>query len=124
LSVLGIGTDLVTVAHIAGILDRHPERFLERCFRQVPPAPAAGQDRITRVAVRWAAKEAFLKALGADVRSIPYRDIEVEDAGQGPVKLVLHGRALSALDSAGGRRHHLAVSHEGAYVLATVILET
>lgn len=124
MSVVGIGADLVAVPRIAEILERHGVRFLERCFRQFPSPGASGSERTTRVAARWAAKEAFLKALGADVRSIPYRDIQVEDSGPGPEKLVLHGRARAAVETAGGQRLHLSLSRAGVYVLASVLIET
>ena len=117
---MGIGTDIVSVARIKMMLDRHGERFLARCFRPgeiVSSAPAS-------VAGRWAAKEAFLKALGADVRGIPYRNIEVVKSVHGPVKLVLHGRAGDALSAAGGDGIHLTISHEREFAVATVIIES
>lgn len=116
---MGIGTDMVAVVRIAKMLDRHGERFLGRCFRPGEiPTPASNS-----VAGRWAAKEAFLKALGADVRGIPYRDVEVGGSGHGPVKLNLHGRARDALAAAGGKRVHLTISHEQEFAVATVIIE-
>jgi holo-[acyl-carrier protein] synthase len=124
LSVVGIGTDLVASARLDELLARHGERFLQRCFRSFPTALAPGPDRTRRVAVRWAAKEAFLKALGQEVQAIPYRDIEVADTGPGPVTLILHGRALRALASCGGRKIHLAVGGSEAWVVAWVIIET
>jgi holo-[acyl-carrier protein] synthase len=119
LSVFGIGTDIVSVDRITQMLDRHGERFLSRCFRPgeiVSSAPAS-------VAGRWAAKEAFLKALGTDVRGIPYRSIEVVKSAHGPVKLVLHGRANDALAAGGGAGIHLTISHEREFAVATVIIE-
>jgi len=119
LSVLGIGTDIVSVARITRMLDRHGERFLARCFRPgeiILSAPAS-------VAGRWAAKEAFLKALGADVSGIPYRSIEVVKSTHGPVELVLHGRASDALAAVGADGIHLTISHEREFAVATVIIE-
>ncbi len=119
MSVLGIGTDIVSVARIAQMLDHHGDRFLARCFRSgetVSSGPAS-------VAGRWAAKEAFLKALGTDVRGIPYRSIEVVKSAHGPVKLGLHGRARDALAAAGGKKVHLTISHEREFASATVIIE-
>ena len=124
MSVVGIGLDLVATSRIAEILDHHGERFLKRCFRQALSVLPADQEQTARVAARWAAKEAFLKALGADVRNIPYRDVEVVDSNPGPAKLILHGRAQTALEAVGGRRLHLTISREGAYALASVIIET
>ena len=60
------------------------------------PSPAGrGRAQAAALAARWAAKEAFLKALGADVRTIPYRDVEVVRDPAGPVTLRLHGRAAA-----------------------------
>lgn len=124
MSVVGIGLDLVATSQIAEILDHHGVRFLERCFRQGSSELSKDPVEVDRVAARWAAKEAFLKALGADVSDIPYRDIEVVETHPGQAKLVLHGRALAALETSGGRRLHLTLSRDGAFAMASVIIET
>lgn len=123
--ILGLGTDVVEVARIADLADRYGERFLVRCFSPAERelARGRGQAQAAALAARWAAKEAFLKALGADVRTIPYREIEVVRDPSGPVTLCLHGRAAGALSARGGRRVHLALSHERAYAVATVVIE-
>jgi holo-[acyl-carrier protein] synthase len=122
LSLVGIGIDLVAVDRLDLLMERHGERFLARCFRSYRPV-GDGSD-LADLAGRWAAKEAFLKALGQEVQAIPYRDIEVADTGPGPVTLILHGRALRALASCGGRKIHLAVGGSEAWVVAWVIIET
>jgi len=125
LSVLGIGTDIVSTRRMADLLQRHGARFLERCFRP-GDLVVSGRGDIPEpghVAGRWAAKEAFLKALGADVRGIPYRDIEVRRLTKGPVSIALHGKALSAVNRLGGQRIHLTISHERDYAVATVLVE-
>ena len=126
---VGIGIDIVAVERIARLLERHGERFLGRCFRN-GDLPSVQRDRETGVtpaaaflAGRWAAKEALLKALGADVRGIPYRDIEVAWAATGSVELVLHGRARDALAAAGGNRIHLTISQEREFAVASVFIE-
>ena len=48
----------------------------------------------------WSAKEAVLKALGADVRGVPYRDIEIVPAAAGPPGVVLHGEARRLFEAA------------------------
>ena len=126
---VGIGIDIVAVERIAELLVRHGERFAGRCFR-IGDHTSLGRDRETgaktaaaSLAGRWAAKEAFLKALGVDVRGIPYRDIEVAKSTLGPVGLVLHGRARDALARVGGRRIHLTISHEREFAVASVLIE-
>lgn len=123
--ILGLGTDVVEVARIAGLAARYGDRFLERCFSRAERdlARRRGPGEAAALAARWAAKEAFLKALGSDVRAIPYREVEVVRDPAGPVALRLHGRAAAALAAGGGRRVHLALSHERAYAVATVVIE-
>jgi holo-[acyl-carrier protein] synthase len=129
LSVVGIGIDIVSVERIAKLLEGHGERFLGRCFR-MGDLLSVQRDRETAakpdaafLAGRWAAKEALLKALGDDVRGVPYRDIEVARGANGPVGLVLHGRAREALATAGGNRIHLTISHEREFAVASVLIE-
>jgi len=123
--ILGLGTDIVEVARIADLAARHGDRFLDRCFRPAERALAAarGPAGAAALAARWAAREAFLKALGGQVSGIPYRDIEVVRAAAGAPSLRLHGRAAEALAARGGRRVHLALSHERAFAVATVVIE-
>jgi holo-[acyl-carrier protein] synthase len=129
LSLLGIGTDIVAVDRIADLLDRHGQRFLDRCFRnqgvfsEDPQTARSGQADPAWVAGRWAAKEAFLKALGKNVKGIPYREIEVAPLLPCSGGLILHGRALEAMTLAGGRRIHLTISHDDNFALASVLIE-
>ena len=123
--ILGLGTDVVEVARIADLASRYGDRFLARCFSPAERdlARRRGPGQAAALAARWAAKEAFLKALGRDVRAIPYREVEVVRDPAGPVALNLHGRAAAALAAGGGRRVHLALSHERNYAVATVVIE-
>ncbi len=126
MSVLGLGNDLVAVARIARLLESHPERFLERCFRPDEVALAdsrRGDARTAALAARWAAKEACIKALGAGAASVPYRDVEVVRSPDGPVSLRLHGEAARLLERMGGRGTRVSLSHDGGLALATVIIE-
>lgn len=120
-----MGSDIVAVARFGDLLHRHGDRFLERCFTADEAAyvRSRGRGAAASAAVRWAAKEAFLKALGQDVRDLPYRDIEVTRSSGGPVGLRLHGRAAAVARGRGVVRMHLALSHEQEYATATVILE-
>ncbi len=71
---------------------------------------------------RWAAKEAFLKALGLSTDGIAFRDVEVVRDATGRPDLRLHASARAALAAAGGQRCHLSISHEDAYAVAVVII--
>ncbi len=119
-----MGTDITSVARIRHLVERYGSRFVERIFRPAEIAAAAVlHDPAAFLAARWAAREAFLKALGTDVRRIPYGDIEVVKDPVGPVDLVLYGRAKELFASTGASTIHLSISHEREYAVATVILE-
>lgn len=123
--ILGLGTDIVAVARIEDLVRRYGSRFVDRCFREEEQEAGRrpGAASAAELAARWAAKEAFLKALGRDVRRIPYRDVEVVSRLDGPVELRLHGRATAALAVAGGGRIHVALSHEHGMAAAAVVIE-
>lgn len=125
---MGIGIDVVDVARMADLLEKHGDRFQARCFR---PGESSGKGEGVEIspeseffAGRWAAKEAFLKALGRDVKGIPYRDIEVLQASTGKMPIMLHGRAAAALAREGGRHIHLSISLDGGFAVASVVLES
>jgi holo-[acyl-carrier protein] synthase len=125
LSLQGLGTDIVAVARIAALVARHGDRFLDRCFRpgelqvlreRVPAAAHAA------LAARWAAKEAFIKALGGRGAGVVYRDIEVVRQPDGAPQLRLHGTAALALAACGASGALVSLSHERDYAVATVVL--
>jgi len=128
LSVVGIGTDLVSVRRMEAMLDRHGDRFIARCFRRDEiPVPEPGHppgNQSEAVALHWAAKEAFLKALGTDVSGIPYRDIEVVQTAAGPTAIILHGRARTAMERSDGRRLHLSTGQARGFAVAWVLIES
>ncbi len=120
----GMGTDITSIRRIRRLYELYGNRFADRIFRPAEIAAAEGKyDPSAYLAARWAAREAFLKALGIDVRAIPYRDIEVVKDPVGPVSILLHGRAKEAFKKTGANCIHLSISHEQQYAVATVILE-
>ncbi len=121
---LGIGSDIVEVARIRAAVERHGDRFLQRCFRPEEIALAArrGAQGPATLASRWAAKEAFVKAVAVD-GPIAYRDVEVVHREGGPAVLRLHGRAAEALRERGAGRVLLTLSHEREVALAVVVLD-
>ena len=123
--VTGIGVDIVKVSRIEGLLRRYGDRFPERCFTAAERRAARERPRSRAqvLAARWAAKEAFLKCLGQGITGVPYQEIEVVRSSAGPVQLVLHGKARSALARSGARTTFVALSHETEYAVATVVAQ-
>ena len=75
------------------------------------------------VAGRWAAKEAFLKALGGAIGHIPYRDVGIVRTDSGAPQVELDGAAAAALRARGGHNVHVSISHEREFAVATVVIE-
>lgn len=124
MSIRGLGTDIVSVARIARLVDRHGVRFLDRVYRPEEQAVLArhGQAAAAALAARWAAKEAFVKALGDGAGGVGYRDVEVVREASGQPRLRLHGRAAAAFAALGAREALVSLSHEHDHATATVIL--
>jgi holo-[acyl-carrier protein] synthase len=125
--IVGLGTDLVGVARIVGVHTRQGQRFLDRVYtsdeqQYCLSAQAPGE----RLAARWAAKEAAMKALGTGwAKGVTFTQIEVLAAADGiPPRLRLHGAAAERATAIGMVHAHLSMSHSDGLAIATVIFET
>jgi holo-[acyl-carrier protein] synthase len=110
-----VGLDLVEVSRFARALARHGEGLRRRVFTEAEWAYAAtrGADRPAVLAVRFAAKEAVLKALGTGWgRGVGWRDVEVVGGGRSAPRLRLAGRAAE-LAEARGLEAEVSLSHAG-----------
>jgi holo-[acyl-carrier protein] synthase len=122
--ILGIGVDLVDVNRIETIIYKWKERFLKRIFtdteiRYCNNKKNPGQ----RFATRFAAKEAFIKAVyPKGQEGINYRDIEIDQLKNRP-KINLYGKVKQSVKEMGVNRMHVMLSHDGNYGIANVILE-
>jgi holo-[acyl-carrier protein] synthase len=100
--IVGLGTDLCDIRRVEAVLERHGERFVERCFTPVERAKAAGRHerlRAATLAKRWAAKEACAKALGTGFsRGVFHSDMGVVNLPGGRPTMVLTGGALRRLE--------------------------
>jgi holo-[acyl-carrier protein] synthase len=121
----GLGIDLVLVSRVEASLARFGERFLRRVFTEGEIAYATADPGATaeRLAARFAAKEATMKALdlaGRDV-GVGWREIEVAREHSGRCRLILHGAARAAADEAGVGELSVSLTHEGDYSAAVVL---
>jgi holo-[acyl-carrier protein] synthase len=124
--IYGIGVDLVKVARIAAALKKHGERFLSRIFTIREIAHCQGKVRAaSMLSMRFAAKEAFSKALGVGLRKdgIRWQEVEVVPNSLGKPELSITGRAAELCAAAGITGMHLTLSDEDSLALAVVILE-
>lgn len=119
--VVGIGTDLVDVDRFRTVLRRWPsvaDRLFtagERSYAHTAADPAA------RLAVRFAAKEAALKALGYGLGGMRMADIEVIRDDDGRPEIRLHGAARSKAAEHGVSRWLVSLSHTDHLAQATVL---
>ncbi|MCP4675082.1 MAG: holo-ACP synthase [Deltaproteobacteria bacterium] len=121
--ILGLGVDVCPVERIEQILDRHGEIFSKRVFTEGELERAGtGLVMAERLAARFAAKEATIKALGAP-EGLGWRDMEVVSAADGAPSLQLAGKADKRAKEMGVSRMFLSLSHAGGVAIAMVILE-
>jgi len=123
--IVGTGIDIVNIERIKGLMARWGNHFLDRVYtereivwcqqRARPPECFAG---------RFAAKEAFLKAIGRGLRNgIQWTDIEVENDPIGKPHLFFHQRAKEVLETLRIQKALLTLSHDRPFAVAHVILE-
>jgi holo-[acyl-carrier protein] synthase len=123
--ILSIGIDIVEVYRIAETLARTP-RFAERVFTDAERAycEAKGAAGAQSYAGRFAAKEAFLKALQTGWRGkITWHDIEIVSSDQGVPSLHISGEASDLFKKTGASRMHVSISHTSEHAVAQVIFE-
>lgn len=121
---IGHGIDLVEIDRLAEMVRRHGDRFLHRCFTEAERAYAeeGGKRRDERLAVRFAAKEAALKAIGTGWRSgITWQDVEVTRLPSGQPGLQLTGQAAAIANDLGITRWLLSLSHTHSHAIASAI---
>lgn len=124
MAILGIGTDLARIERFRRFLEPG-SRVLDRLYSSEERDYAlAKRDPAPHLAARFAAKEAFLKALGTGLRDgLAWGQIRVRQDALGAPCLFLDGRAAELLAERGAARTHLSLAHDGEYAVATVILE-
>ncbi|URD60383.1 holo-ACP synthase [Sphingomonas sp. KRR8] len=128
--IVGLGSDLCNIARIQASLDRFGDRFLQRVFTEVEQAKAARRPFTAAgtLAKRFAAKEAFSKAVGTGFkRGVFMKDIGVVNAPSGKPTLILTGGARARLDALTPAGHaldvHLTMTDDHPWAQAFVILE-
>jgi holo-[acyl-carrier protein] synthase len=121
-----LGLDLTEVGRVAGVLERHADRFLARVFREGEIRRSRRHPRAfaEHVAGRFAAKEAAMKALGTGWRGIAFHDIEVGRDARGKPLLSFHGRALDRARSLRVVSAEVTITHGRDIAAAIVALLT
>jgi len=121
----GIGIDTVDIARFRRFLDEGNQAIIARLFNQEErDRCSARKDAASCYAARFAAKEAFLKALGSGLRDgISWHDMEIVNNESGKPELLLAGRARELFEKQGLSAVFLSLSHDGGQAVAMVVLE-
>ena len=121
--IIGIGCDLAEVNRIQKALGQ--AGFAARVFtqREQDYCNSRGVQSAQSYAARFAAKEAFLKAIGTGLRGGCLTEIEVINDDMGRPQLALHGYFKDFAAGLGAERLHLTLSHTKELAMAQVILE-
>ncbi len=114
-----VGIDIVAIARVRKVLERHNGRFLRRCY--TPEEVALCRGRVPELAARFAAKEAVMKALGTGTKGIGWRDIEVLPNRRGKPLVYLYGRAKERAERIGLRALDISLTHERDFAIASVV---
>lgn len=123
--ITGIGTDIVDTSRFRRFLDEGNSALLERLFTQSEMNTCLNRkDSASCLAARFAAKEAFMKALGTGLRDgITWHDVEVINDMLGKPELALSGRAAEFFKDKKLNSAMLSLSHDGGHAVAVVLLE-
>jgi holo-[acyl-carrier protein] synthase len=115
--------DAVDVARFRMILARRP-KLAHRLFTDAERSYAeSGRDPGARLAARFAAKEAVLKALGVGIGATGFREVEVVRGDDGAPSLCLVGRAAALAAARGVRWWHISLTHTDIVAVASVVAE-
>lgn len=123
--IIGIGIDIVAVDRIAGLLERRGERAIRRLYTETEREYCEGMPHSAlHYAARFAAKEAFVKALGTGfTQGIRWRDIGIVNDERGKPDLVLQGAPAEWMANVGATTSYVSLTHDKIHAAAVVVLE-
>jgi holo-[acyl-carrier protein] synthase len=122
--IFGIGTDIIEIARVESKLSR-TRGLREKVFtpREIEYSESRGKSG-QHLAARFAAKEAFLKAMGTGWRSgYRFNDIEIVNDELGKPEVFVHGKVKDFCEANGIRRFYVTLSHSKELAKAVVVLE-
>jgi len=114
-----VGIDVIEIERVRRVLQRHPQRFLERVY--TPEEVAFCRGRVAELAARFAAKEAVMKALGTGARGLAWREIEILPNQRGKPLVYLHGAARRRGEAIGLRGVDISLTHSRELAIAAVV---
>jgi holo-[acyl-carrier protein] synthase len=121
--IIAHGIDLVDFGRIEQMLEKHPQRFLDRVFTPTEQADAdKNKNRIEKLAGRFAAKEAVMKLIGTGWRDgIAWTDIEVVNNPLGQPIASITGKVKELADQKDIEQITLSITHTANFALASAV---
>lgn len=120
-AIIGVGLDLIDLAHFKIHYGEEDPELLARCFtRRELELAGGGVDRLSRLAARFAVKEAAFKALGGDA-GISHLEIEAVTAQNGAPEIELSGSARRLAEELGVSRLLVSLTHSASSAAAVVV---
>ena len=120
---IGIGVDAIEIERFRRSLERTPSMRTRLFTAEELDYVAAQSDPVPSLAVRFAAREAVMKALGVGLGAFGFHEVWVTRAPSGAPSLVVAGRAAELAAAEGVRRWHLSLAHSDLLAIAYVIAE-
>ena len=123
MKIIAHGIDLVDFGRIEQMLDKHPQRFLDRVFTPTEQADAERvKNRIEKLSGRFAAKEAVMKLIGTGWRDgVAWTDIEVVNNPLGQPMVTITGKVRELADEKGIEQVTLSITHTANFALASAV---
>jgi holo-[acyl-carrier protein] synthase len=114
--------DVCSVERMRRALERHGDRFFSRICSEDERKDLAGRDPAMALAGRFAAKEAFAKAIDG-APGVSWHEVEVRKGPSGRPRLEIKGTALALVEKTGAVRWHVTITHDTGFAAAFVVLE-
>ena len=113
----GVGIDTIEIDRIKAAVKRHGDRFLNRIYtpREIEYCRKRKELRFPELAARFAAKEAYMKALGTGMNGTPFNSVEVVNDPRGKPLIALKKKIKPDI--------HLSLTHSRNYASAVVVIE-
>ena len=122
--IVGLGLDVCSIDRMRNALERHGDRFYQRiCNKAERHDLDQTGDRALHLAGRFAAKEAFAKALDG-APGVGWHEVEIRRGPSGRPQMSLVGQAHTLALAAGAVRWHVSITHDAGIAAAVVILES
>ncbi len=116
---VAVGVDIIEVDRVRKVYAHHGERFLQRVFTEMEIRQCRG--KVTRLAGRFAAKEAISKALGTGLHGVAWREMEVVQLRSGRPTVRLHGNAKKRAELLGLTAFDVSIADLQAFSIAIAV---